>query len=197
MIPCYKSVKLVLDKVLALSILIVLWPALLLIAVLVYWDQRSVFFCQSRPGLLAAPFEMLKFKTMRDGDEIDSKRVTSLGNWLRKYSLDELPQLWNVLKGEMSLIGPRPYLQEYLSLYSDHQQKRHWVLPGITGWAQVNGGNELSWEEKLDLDVYYVDNFGFWLDLKIVGKTVLLLLQGKRKDMPASKFMGSKISTNH
>ncbi|SMD38085.1 Sugar transferase involved in LPS biosynthesis (colanic, teichoic acid) [Reichenbachiella faecimaris] len=190
MIPCYKSVKLVIDKLAALVLLVLLFPLLLVLVALVYWDQKSIFFKQQRPGLLEEPFLLLKFKTMKDGVKRDSQRVTMLGNWLRKYSLDELPQLWNVLKGEMSLIGPRPYLLEYLDLYSDVHKKRHWVLPGLTGWAQVNGGNELCWEKKLDLDAFYVDHLNFWLDLKIILKTITLMVKGKRKDLPDSKFMG-------
>lgn len=196
MIPCYKSVKLVLDKIIALALLVLLFPILVGLVVLVYLDQRSVFFAQQRPGLLEVPFLLLKFKTMKDGKENDTVRVTTLGNWLRKYSLDELPQLWNVLKGEMSLIGPRPYLMEYLPLYSDQHRRRHWVLPGITGWTQVNGGNELAWDEKLDLDAYYVDHLSFWLDLKVVFKTVWLLVKGERKDFPDTKFMGYSENMN-
>lgn len=190
MIPCYKSVKLFLDKVIALLLLSILFPVYLILGLAVFMDQGAVFFRQKRPGLLENPFQMLKFKTMRDGNEEDTKRITALGSWLRKYSLDELPQLWHVLCGDMSLIGPRPYLMEYLELYSDDHKKRHWVLPGITGWAQVNGGNELGWKEKLDLDAYYVDHLSFWLDIQIVFKTIALLLSGKRKDMPDSRFVG-------
>ena len=190
MIPCYKSVKLVIDKIIALGLLILLLPILLVLALLVYLDHRSIFFVQQRPGLLEAPFYLLKFKTMHDGGENDSERVTALGSWMRKYSLDELPQLWNVLKGEMSLIGPRPYLMEYLPLYSNNHRKRHYVLPGITGWAQVNGGNELSWSRKLDMDAYYVDHLSFWMDLKVVYKTLLLLGKGERKEFPDTKFLG-------
>lgn len=198
MIPCYKSVKLVLDKLLALALLIVLAPVLLILAGLVYLDQRSIFFLQPRPGLLQEPFLLIKFKTMKDDGGTDVERITALGNWLRKYSLDELPQLWNVLKGDMSLIGPRPYLMEYLSLYSDEHQKRHWVLPGITGWAQVNGGNELGWKEKLDLDVYYVEHLSFWLDVKVFLKTIVLVLSGKRKDQPDTRFLGyTETSIDH
>ncbi|MEP2026270.1 MAG: sugar transferase [Reichenbachiella sp.] len=192
MIPCYKSVKLVLDKLIALTLLVALSPILLIIACAVYLDHKSVLFTQQRPGLLEEPFYILKFKTMNDGHASDANRVTQFGSWMRRYSLDELPQLWNVLKGEMSLIGPRPYLMEYLNLYSDEHKKRQWVLPGITGWAQVNGGNELSWKEKLDLDTYYVDHLSFWMDLKIAFKTMTLLGGGKRKDLPDSKFMGYK-----
>lgn len=192
MLPCYRSVKFVLDKLLALLLIAVLAPFLVLLAVLVYIDQRDVFFLQQRPGLLEKPFYMLKFKTMSSGAKDNHLRVSEFGRYLRKYSLDELPQLWNVLRGEMSLIGPRPYLMEYLTIYSDHHKGRHWVLPGMTGWAQVNGGNELDWSRKLDLDMYYVRHMSFWLDMKIVVKTLGLLLSGARKSQPNTRFLGYK-----
>lgn len=196
MIPCYKSMKLVLGKVVALMLLVLLFPLLSILAILVYLDLGSIFFVQQRPGLLEEPFYLIKFKTMKDEEGNDADRVTVLGKWLRKYCLDELPQLWNVLKGEMSLIGPRPYLMEYLGLYSDNHRKRHWVLPGITGWTQVNGGNELSWNDKLELDVFYVDHMSFWMDLKVVIKTLVLLLKGERKDLPDTKFIGYSENIN-
>lgn len=195
MIPCYKSVKLVLDKLLALALLVILFPMLLTLSLLVFLDMGAVFFSQERPGLLEAPFRLLKFKTMKDGTEADHLRITPLGAWMRKLSLDEWPQLWNVLKGEMSLIGPRPYLMEYLPIYSDYHKKRHWVLPGLTGWAQVHGGNELEWEQKLDLDAYYVEHLSFWLDLKIACKTLSLLAKGRKKDLPDTKFVGYQNQT--
>ncbi|MEO9967898.1 MAG: sugar transferase [Reichenbachiella sp.] len=190
MLPCYKSIKLVLDKILAFGLLVVLFPVLLILALMVYYDQGTVFFLQRRPGLLEEPFYLLKFKTMKDGIEEDHMRVTPLGKWLRKYAMDELPQLWNVLKGEMSLIGPRPYLMEYLPLYSLEHKSRHWVLPGMTGWTQVQGGDDLSWTEKLDLDSYYALHMSFFLDLKIFYKTVWLLASGKRKDQSIASFKG-------
>jgi lipopolysaccharide/colanic/teichoic acid biosynthesis glycosyltransferase len=137
-----------------------------------------VFFRQIRPGWMGKPFEMKKFRTMRDttnsnGELIsDAERLTAFGRLLRATSLDELPELWNVLKGEMSLVGPRPLLMEYLPLYSQEQKRRHEVRPGITGWAQINGRNNASWEEKLKMDVWYVDNQSFWLDMKILLMTV-------------------------
>jgi lipopolysaccharide/colanic/teichoic acid biosynthesis glycosyltransferase len=159
--------------------LIVLAPV---IAVLT-WLIRSrlgapVLFRQTRPGLDGKPFQMVKFRTMRDAcgpDGIplpDPERMTSFGSFLRSTSLDELPELWNVLKGDMSLVGPRPLLMEYLPLYSPEQARRHEVRPGVTGWAQINGRNALSWEERFRLDVWYVDNRSFWLDLKILALTV-------------------------
>ena len=137
-----------------------------------------IIFSQLRPGLIGKPFVMYKFRTMRDSDGEnaltlpDEVRLTNFGKFLRSTSLDELPELWNVLKGEMSLVGPRPLLMEYLPLYSAEQARRHNLLPGITGWAQINGRNSLSWEEKFKLDVWYVDNHSFFLDLKILFLTI-------------------------
>lgn len=131
-----------------------------------------VIFRQTRPGLNGAPFEMIKFRSMKDGDGNDEERMTPLGAKLRSTSLDELPELWNVLKGEMSLVGPRPLLMEYLPLYSKRQAKRHDVRPGVTGWAQINGRNAVSWSEKFEMDVWYVENRTLWLDLKILFLTV-------------------------
>jgi len=137
-----------------------------------------VFFRQTRPGLHGKSFQMVKFRTMRDAIGLDgtplpdAERMTPFGSFLRSASLDELPELWNVLKGDMSLVGPRPLLMEYLPLYSAEQARRHEVRPGVTGWAQINGRNALSWEEKFGLDVWYVDNQSFWLDLKILALTV-------------------------
>jgi len=160
-----------------------------------------VLFRQTRPGLHGKPFQMIKFRTMRDAIDIegrplpDAERLTKLGCFLRSSSLDELPELWNVLKGEMSLVGPRPLLMEYLPLYSPEQTRRHEVRPGITGWAQVNGRNAISWEEKFALDVWYVDNRSIWLDLKIIWLTIRKVI--KREGISAageatmSKFTGN------
>ncbi|MDY7116723.1 sugar transferase [Halomonas sp. SSL-5] len=159
--------------------LLLLSPVLLVVAILVHRKLGSpVLFRQIRPGQHGKPFEMIKFRTMRDAfDENgkplpDTERITPFGRFLRSTSLDELPELWNVLKGDMSLVGPRPLLMEYLPLYSPEQYRRHEVRPGVTGWAQVNGRNALSWEEKFKLDVWYVDNQTLWLDLKILWLTV-------------------------
>lgn len=159
--------------------LLILFPVILVLALLVRLKLGSpVFFRQTRPGLHAKPFEMIKFRTMRDavdkhGNPLpDEQRMTHLGSVLRSTSLDELPELWNVLKGEMSLVGPRPLLMEYLLLYSPEQYRRHEVRPGVTGWAQVNGRNALSWEDKFKLDVWYVNHQSLWLDLKILWLTV-------------------------
>ena len=138
--------------------------------------SRPVFFVQKRAGLGGRPFNLVKFRTMRDGAETDAERLTRLGRWLRATSLDELPELWNVLRGEMSLVGPRPLLMRYLPRYTPEQARRHEVLPGLTGWAQVNGRNALSWERKFEYDVWYVDHRSFWLDLKILLMTVWLVV---------------------
>lgn len=176
------------------------------IAVLAWQIRRKlgspVLFRQTRPGLHGKPFQMIKFRTMRDaigpdGKPLpDSERMTPFGSFLRSSSLDELPELWNVLKGDMSLVGPRPLLMEYLPLYSPEQARRHEVRPGVTGWAQINGRNALSWEEKFRLDVWYVDNQSFWLDLKILALTVkkVFVREGisAAGEVTAAKFTGSR-----
>jgi lipopolysaccharide/colanic/teichoic acid biosynthesis glycosyltransferase len=163
---------------------------------------KPVFFRQIRPGRYGKPFQMVKFRTMRDaldanGNPLpDSERLTRLGRFLRSSSIDELPELWNVLKGEMSLVGPRPLLMEYLPLYSPDQDRRHEVRPGVTGWAQINGRNAISWDQKFALDVWYVDNRSFWLDVKIIWLTLRKVV--KREGISAAgeatmpKFEGSK-----
>lgn len=163
-----------------------------------------VLFRQVRPGLNGKPFTMIKFRTMRDavdkdGNPLpDSERMTPFGNFLRSTSLDELPELWNVFKGDMSLVGPRPLLMEYLPLYSPEQYRRHEVRPGVTGWAQINGRNAISWEDKFKLDVWYVDNRSFWLDVKILFLTVkkVFIRDGISAEGEAtmSKFTGSSTS---
>ncbi|MCE8019001.1 sugar transferase [Halomonas sp. MCCC 1A11036] len=171
------------DIVLSLVALVLLSPVLLVVALLVRLRLGSpVLFRQPRPGLHGRPFEMVKFRTMRDavdrdGNPLpDAARLTPLGRRLRAASLDELPELWNVLRGDMSLVGPRPLLVEYLPLYTPRQARRHEVRPGVTGWAQVNGRNALSWEQKFELDVWYVDNRSLWLDLRILLLTVKRVL---------------------
>lgn len=165
--------------------LFLLSPVLLTVAILVQKRMGSpVLFRQVRPGLRGRPFQMIKFRTMQDAVDAagnvlpDGQRLTSLGRFLRSTSLDELPELWNVLRGDMSLVGPRPLLMEYLPLYSTEQARRHEVRPGLTGWAQINGRNAISWEEKFALDVWYVDNQSFWLDLTILFRTVLKVVRG-------------------
>jgi lipopolysaccharide/colanic/teichoic acid biosynthesis glycosyltransferase len=171
------------DIVFSACALLLLFPILLLLALLVRVKIGSpIFFYQTRPGLKGKPFKMLKFRTMTnekgpDGELLpDAQRLTPFGKWLRSTSLDELPELINVLKGDMSLVGPRPLLMEYLPLYNKEQFRRHEVKPGVTGWAQVNGRNAISWEDKFRLDVWYVDNQSFWLDLKILYLTVKKVL---------------------
>ena len=187
----------------ALFCLLVLALPLLLLALLVRTKLGSpVFFRQTRPGLHGKPFEMVKFRTMTDARDAqgellpDSERLPPFGRFLRSSSLDELPELWNVLKGEMSLVGPRPLLMEYLPLYTPQQYRRHEVRPGVTGWAQVNGRNAISWEEKFALDVWYVENQSFWLDVKILFLTVkkVLVKDGISASGEATmtKFTGSK-----
>ncbi len=162
----------------ALALAVLGLPMLVLAGVVRSKLGSPVLFQQVRPGRYGRPFKMIKFRTMRDAVDAhgkplpDAERMTPFGNFLRSASLDELPELWNVFKGEMSLVGPRPLLMEYLPLYSTEQARRHEVRPGITGWAQVNGRNALSWEEKFRLDVWYVDHQSFWLDLKILLRTV-------------------------
>ncbi|WP_348638394.1 sugar transferase [Alloalcanivorax xenomutans] len=186
----------------AIGGLLVLCPIFLVLVLLVRHKLGSpTLFTQVRPGMRGAPFKMMKFRTMTDerdenGDLLpDDVRLTKFGAFLRSTSLDELPELINVLKGDMSLVGPRPLLMEYLPLYSERQYRRHEVRPGITGWAQINGRNALSWEEKFELDVWYVENRSLWLDIKILFLTILKVVKrdgishGGEATMP--KFTGS------
>jgi len=191
------------DFVVALAGLVVLSPLLLAIVALVRWRLGSpVLFRQQRPGLGGRPFTLVKFRTMTDARSADgaaapdAQRLTAFGRSLRSTSLDELPELYNVLIGDMSLVGPRPLLMEYLPLYNAHQRRRHEVRPGITGWAQVNGRNAISWERKFDLDVWYVDNASFWLDLKILWLTLWRVLRregiSEEGSATAERFTGSR-----
>jgi lipopolysaccharide/colanic/teichoic acid biosynthesis glycosyltransferase len=191
------------DIVVSFFVLIILAPVIFLVSNKIAKNLgKPVLFRQKRPGLNAKVFEMIKFRSMRDAiDENgnglpDSERLTPFGEKLRSSSLDELPGLWNVLKGDMSLVGPRPLLVEYLPLYSKEQAKRHNVRPGITGWAQVNGRNSISWECKFKLDVWYVENQSLWLDIKILFLTVkkVFVKEGISADGEATmrKFGGSK-----
>lgn len=174
-----------------------LWlPLLLILALLVRIKLGSpVFFRQKRPGHREAIFELIKFRTMTDGRDgsgnllPDAARLTSFGFWLRSTSLDELPELINVLKGEMSLVGPRPLLVQYLSRYNPHQRRRHEVPPGLTGWVQVNGRNALNWEEKFKLDTWYIENRSFWLDLRILFRTVLQVASRQGISAPGDATM--------
>ena len=182
--------------------LLLLLPVITVIALQIRRKLGSpVLFRQVRPGKDGKPFEMIKFRTMRDAvdDEgnllPDAERMTPFGHFLRSTSLDELPELWNVLKGDMSLVGPRPLLMEYLPLYSEQQYRRQNVLPGVTGWAQINGRNAISWEDKFKLDTWYVDHHSFWLDLKIIYLTIkkVLARDGISADgeVTMHKFSGS------
>ncbi|MGS1117378.1 sugar transferase [Castellaniella sp. UC4442_H9] len=194
MIP---SLKRVIDITGSAAALLILSPVLAIIA----WRVRRelgtpVFFRQVRPGWQGRTFELVKFRTMRDTDGTDAERLTPFGRFLRASSLDELPELWNVLKGDMSLVGPRPLLVEYLALYSPEQARRHDVRPGMTGWAQVNGRNMLTWEEKFELDVWYVDHRSLWLDLRILLLTVKTVFRREgihaQGDATMPRFRGSQ-----
>lgn len=175
-----KYIKRIIDFVFAFAALLILLPVffLLWLGLTIANKGAGAFFTQERPGLHGKIFKIYKFKTMNDARDSsgnllpDSERLTPVGSFIRKLSLDELPQLWNVLKGDMSLIGPRPLLPQYLPLYSEEQARRHDVRPGITGWAQVNGRNAISWTQKFVLDCYYVDNLSFALDVKILFMTI-------------------------
>ncbi len=180
------AAKVLFDKALALLLLVILSPLLLLVAVLIWTKLGSpVLFRQVRPGYRAKSFQILKFRTMLPAPSpdkelaTDAQRLSRLGSFLRSTSLDELPELWNVLRGDLSLVGPRPLLVQYLERYSPEQARRHNVLPGITGWSQINGRNNLSWEKKFELDVWYVDNWSFWLDMKILLRTVIAVATRK------------------
>jgi lipopolysaccharide/colanic/teichoic acid biosynthesis glycosyltransferase len=174
------------DLAISLLLLMVMALPLLILALIIRCQLGSpVLFIQERPGLHGKPFKIFKLRTMSDkrdgkGEPLpDADRLTGLGRFLRAFSLDELPELFNVLRGDMSLVGPRPLLMEYLGAYTPEQARRHEVLPGVTGWAQVNGRNALSWEEKFRLDVWYVDHRTFWLDLKILWLTVKAVVTRK------------------
>jgi sugar transferase EpsL len=194
--------KRTLDLVITIPGIIVLSPLLLIISILVLINFGTpVLFRQKRPGLHSKPFLVYKFRTMTNARDAhsnllpDSKRITRLGNFLRSTSLDELPEMLNVLKGEMSWVGPRPLLMQYLDRYSPEQARRHEVLPGITGWAQINGRNALTWEEKFTLDVWYVDHQSFKLDVKILITSIYKVLRREGINQPgqatAEEFMGN------
>lgn len=193
--------KRIFDVAASATALVLLSPIIAIVAWQISRKMGSpVLFRQVRPGLNGKPFEMVKFRTMKDAVDAagnplpDSERLTPFGQFLRSSSLDELPELWNVLKGDMSLVGPRPLLMEYLPLYSPEQYRRHEARPGVTGWAQINGRNTLSWDEKFKLDVWYVDNQSLWLDIKILFLTVkkVLVRDGISADGEAtmSRFYG-------
>lgn len=194
--------KRVFDLCLTLPLLVLVLPILGIVAILVRLNLGTpVLFRQVRPGFMGRPFVNLKFRTMRDavnsqGQPLpDTVRLTSLGRFLRSLSLDELPELFNVLRGEMSLVGPRPLLMQYLERYSPEQARRQYVLPGITGWAQINGRNAISWEDKFALDIWYVDNWSLWLDVRILALTPWKALKREGISQPghatAEEFMGN------
>ena len=198
----YLFVKRVIDMIISGIGLIILSPLLVIISLVILMQMgMPILLKQMRPGLNGKPFHMYKFRTMTDerdeqGNPLsDEQRLTRLGRFLRSTSLDELPELFNVLKGDMSLVGPRPLLMQYLECYTPEQARRHEVKPGITGWAQVNGRNAITWEEKFVLDVWYVDNWSFWLDIQILAMTVVKVF--KREGISAEgeatmpEFMGS------
>ena len=195
--------KRILDVVIASTALVLLSPVYALVAYKVKKNLGSpVLFRQTRPGLYGQPFAMIKFRSMKDaldtaGNPLpDSERLTPFGKMLRATSLDEMPELWNVIKGDMSIVGPRPLLMEYLPLYNSEQAKRHEVRPGITGYAQVNGRNAISWEKKFELDTWYVENQSLWLDFKIMLKTVKKVLAkddiSAEGEVTMHKFTGTK-----
>lgn len=193
----YKSyLKRIIDFVLVLCVLLIIWPIMLIITVWLHFANKGagVFFYQDRPGKNGKIFKVIKFKTMTDERDANGKllpdadRLTKVGRFVRSTSIDELPQLLNVLKGDMALIGPRPLLPRYLALYTREQARRHEVRPGITGWAQVNGRNAISWTKKFEYDVWYVDHCSFMLDLKIVFMTIkkILIREGISQDGQAT-----------
>lgn len=200
----YKHIKRIMDLLTAVLLAIVLSPLMLLSAILIAANRDGpVLFKQKRPGKNGKIFTVYKFRTMstklcdKNGRELsDFERMTKIGRILRKTSVDELPQLFNIIKGDMSFIGPRPLLIEYLDLYSPEQMRRHDVLPGISGWAQVNGRNTLTWDEKFSYDIYYVDHYGFLMDMKIFFKTIQNVIRqdgiNSGKENTMEKFSGNK-----
>ena len=179
-------IKTLFDKTLALLLITLFVPLYIIISIAILIKMgRPILFKQKRPGLDDKVFSIYKFRTMNNNHHLtDGERIVGIGKFIRSTSLDELPQLFNVLKGEMSFVGPRPLLVEYLELYSDKHKKRHDVKPGITGWAQVNGRNAISWEQKFEYDVWYVENQSFWLDMKILWMTFLKVV--KRSDISSN-----------
>ncbi|MCL4294658.1 MAG: sugar transferase [Anaerolineae bacterium] len=198
------SGKRLIDLVLVILAILLLWPVLALIALLIYLDLGGpILFCQLRPGLNGQPFALYKFRTMKAARDSqgnllpDGQRLTAFGRFLRSTSLDELPELFNILKGDMSLVGPRPLLIEYLEQYTPQQQRRHEVKPGLTGWAQVNGRNAITWERRFRLDVWYVDNVSLRLDLQIILLTIEKILTRAGISQPGhdtiEKFQGYSV----
>jgi len=195
-------IKRLIDVILSTIIIVIFSPLILMVSMLIWFsDGRPIFFSHERPGLDGKPFKLIKFRSMRtsrgvDGTLLpDGERMTPIGKFIRKTSIDELPELVNVLRGDMSLVGPRPLLMQYLPRYSADQFRRHEVLPGVTGWAQVNGRNAISWEEKFKLDLWYIDHWSIWLDFKILFMTILKVISGEGISQPGSatmdEFMGN------
>lgn len=198
----YKNfLKRVFDFIIVLCVLLVIWPFLLIVTILllIFNEGAGAFFLQERPGYKGKPFKIIKFKTMNEKKGPDGKllpdveRITKFGSFVRNMSIDELPQLINVLKGDMAIIGPRPLLMQYLPLYSKEQARRHDVRPGITGWAQCHGRNNLSWTKKFELDVWYVDHVSFKTDIEIVWTTAMKVL--KRADIDNENVEEKKYTT--
>ena len=198
----YKNcIKRILDFTIVLCVLLVIWPFLLIVTILllIFNEGAGAFFLQERPGYKGKPFKIIKFKTMNERKGPDGKllpdvqRITKFGRFVRNMSIDELPQLFNVLKGDMAIIGPRPLLMQYLPLYSKEQARRHDVRPGITGWAQCHGRNNLSWTKKFELDVWYVDHISFKVDCEVVWTTAMKVL--KRSDIENENVEDKKYTT--
>ena len=196
-----RYVKRLIDIIISLIALLLLWPIMILVAILVWINLgRPIIFKQERPGLNGKIFTLYKFRSMKpeygENGRLLSKeeRLTKFGKILRSTSLDELPGLWNVLKGDMSIVGPRPLLVEYLKYYNEEQMRRHDVRPGMTGWTAVNGRAKLSWDEKFKMDIWYVDNVSFMLDIKIVLKTLLTVV--KRENIPSDRGKFSEFKSN-
>lgn len=191
--------KRVIDFTIVFIALLIIWPVLLIITIWLHFANKGAgaFFFQERPGKDEKIFKVIKFKSMTDERDAEGKllpevqRLTKVGAFIRKTSIDELPQLFNVLKGDMALIGPRPLLPKYLSLYNDEQHRRHDVRPGITGWAQVNGRNNVTWTEKFKLDVWYVDHCSMWVDIKILFMTIKNVLISKDIVLTTGPFTGN------
>jgi len=197
------TVKRILDFVLSIIIMLVCLPVMLIVGLIIFLTEgKPIFFFHERPGKDGQPFKLIKFRSMRNARDAegnllpDGERITNFGNFIRKTSIDELPELINVLRGEMSLVGPRPLLMQYVDRYSPQQFRRHEVLPGITGWAQVNGRNAISWNEKFMLDIWYIDHWSVWLDIKILLLTVWKVISGEGISQPGratmDEFMGNE-----
>ena len=195
--------KRIFDVIMSFSLIVILLPLMLLLAMLLLILQgRPVVFRQQRPGQHARPFQLYKFRTMTNETDVsgnlmdDSVRITRFGRYMRQLGLDELPLLFNILKGDLSFVGPRPLLMEYLSLYSKEQMRRHEVRPGLTGWAQIHGRNVTSWDERFAHDIWYVDNHSFWLDMKIMVLTVFRIIRpggiAKKEQVTMDKFTDTK-----